>query len=94
MPDGTFVVIEADGKALRVIPASSVVDGYRESWGETRVWTEYWPYSRPIREGEHLFAGYVRNEGGHAIPVVPEPSRICLVLLGLAFAGLRRRRSV
>jgi hypothetical protein len=92
MPDGTFVVVEADGKALRVIPASSVVDGYRDRWGETRVWTGYGQDSRPIQDGEHLFAGWVGNV--KYIPVVPEPSRICLVLLGLAFAGLRRRRSV
>lgn len=93
MPDGTFVVVEADGKTLRVIPASSVVSGYRESWGEARVWTGYWPYSRPIQEGEHLFAGVVVGDEG-ALLILPEPSRICLVLLGLAIAGLRRRRSV
>jgi len=90
MPDGTFVVVEPDGKSLRVVPASSVVYGDRDSWGDVRVYIDSWPYSRPIQEGEHLVVGFVR---GHFLPVVPEPSRACLVLLGLAFAGLRRRRN-
>ena len=91
MPDGTFVVVEGDGKTLRVIPASSVVSGYRDSSGEIRVWTSYWPYSRPIQEGEHLFAGYAGDD--FWLLIVPEPSRACLVLLGLSFAGMRRRRN-
>lgn len=93
MPDGTFVVVEADGKTLRVIPASSVVHGWRDRWGTVEVRTDYWPYSRPIQDGEHLFAGVVVGDEG-ALLIVPEPSRVCLVLLGLAFAWLRRRRSV